>query len=169
MKPFDFCPSCGSQLGPSDDGEGKTCPNCGRSWYPSSSPTAGCVIVSNGKALITKRARDPERGRYDIPGGFLHAGEEVLDGLRRELREELDVEIDVGLEDLKQITPHAYGDEGDYTLAMGFLARLSSGEPRAGDDVGQIRWVSLDEIDDIPFAWQHDRDLVRRALEEAQG
>lgn len=168
MKPFDFCPSCATKLESSDDGEGKTCPNCGRSWYRSSSPTAGCVIVRDGKALITKRARDPEKGRYDIPGGFLHAGEEVLDGLRREIREELDVEIDVGMDDLKQITPHVYGDEGDFTLALGFVARLASGEPRAGDDVAEIKWVAEDEVDDIPFAWDHDHAIVRRALEEAE-
>ena len=168
MKPFDFCPSCASDLEPSSDGEGKTCPNCGRSWYRSPSPTAGCVIVSNGKALITKRARDPEKGRFDIPGGFLHAGEEVLDGLRREIREELGIDIDVGINDLRQITPHKYGDEGDYTLAMGFLARIASGDPHASDDVEEMRWVALNEIDDVAFAWEHDKALVRRALEEAQ-
>lgn len=72
------------------------------------------------------------------------------------------------MEDLKQITPHAYGGEGDYTLAMGFVARIASGEPKASDDVAEIRWVTTDEVDDIPFAWEHDKDLVRRALEEAQ-
>ena len=168
MKPFDFCPSCASELEVSADGEGKACPDCDRSWYRSPSPTAGCVIVSEGKALITKRGRDPEKGRFDIPGGFLHPGEDVLDGLRREIREELGIEIEVGMEDLRQVTPHTYGDEGDYTLALGFLARISSGEPKAADDVAEIRWVSLDEIDDVAFAWEHDKALVRRALEEEQ-
>ena len=167
MKPFDFCPSCATRLGPSEDGEGKTCGSCGRSWYPSSSPTAGCVIVDDGRALITKRARDPEKGRFDIPGGFLRAGEDVLDGLRREIREELGVEVEVGFGDFVHAFPHVYGDEGDYVLALGFLARIVSGEPKAADDVDEIRWVSLDELDDIPWAWEHDQVLVRRALEEA--
>jgi len=166
VKPFDFCPSCGTALGPSQDGEGKTCPNCGRSWYRSSSPTAGCVIVDEGKALITKRAKDPEKGRFDVPGGFLRAGEDVLDGLRREIREELGVEIDVSFGDFVQAVAHEYGTEGDYTLALGFFARMTSGELNAADDVEELRWVSLDELDDVEFAWEHDRDLVRRALEE---
>ena len=167
MKPFDFCPSCATRLGPSEDGEGKTCSNCGRSWYRSSSPTTGCVIVEDGKALITKRAKEPEKDRFDVPGGFLHAGEEVLDGLRREIKEELGVEIDVSFADFVQVVPHEYGPEGDYTLALGFTARISSGSPEAADDVAEIRWVSLDELDDVPWAWDHDRVLVRRALEEA--
>lgn len=167
MKPFDFCPACATKLEPSKDDEGKTCPGCDRSWYRSSSPTAGCVIVSDGKALITKRGMEPEKGRYDIPGGFLHAGEDVLDGLRRELLEELGVEIDVTFDDFVHATPHRYGDEGDFVLTMGFFARIANGEPRPADDVAEIRWVSLDELDGIPFAWEHDRALVRRALEEA--
>ena len=125
------------------------------------------MIVSNGKALITKRAKDPEKGRYDIPGGFLKAGEEALEGLRRELKEELGVEIEVTADDFVQATPHEYGPEGDYTLALGFFARIASGEPQAMDDVEELKWVSLEELDDIPFAWEHDRTLVRRALEQA--
>ena len=167
MKPFDFCPSCATKLRTSDDGEGMTCPGCGRDWYRHSSPTAGCVIVADGRALITKRGRDPEKGRYDIPGGFLRAGEEVLDGLRREIKEELGVAIDVTFRDFVQATPHEYGEEGDYVLALGFLARITSGEPAAADDVEELRWVSIDELDEVPFAWEHDRVLVRRALEEA--
>lgn len=125
------------------------------------------MIVSGGRALITKRGRDPEKGRYDVPGGFLQAGEDVLDGLRREIKEELGVEIEVDFGDFVHAIPHEYGDEGDHVLAMGFLARLASGEPRPADDVEEIRWVSLDELDEIPFAWDHDRELVRRALEQA--
>lgn len=125
------------------------------------------MIVSGGRALITKRGRDPEKGRYDVPGGFLQAGEDVFDGLRRELNEELGVEIDVTVDDCLQMAVHTYGDEDDYVLAIGFRARLLSGEPTANDDVAELKWVSLDEIDEIDFAWDHDRELVRRALEQA--
>lgn len=168
MKPFDFCPSCATRLGLSDDGEGKQCPSCGRAWYRNSAPTTGCAIVSGGKALITKRAKEPEKGLWDIPGGFLHAGEEVLEGLRREVKEELGIAIDVTLDDLVSMEPHIYGEGGDYVLAMGFMARHASGEPRPADDVEEFRWVALEEIDDFPFAWEHDKALVRRALEETK-
>jgi ADP-ribose pyrophosphatase YjhB (NUDIX family) len=115
--------------------------------------------------LITQRGREPEKGRFDVPGGFLAAGEDVLDGLRREVSEELGVEIDVSIEDCVSMVPHTYGDEGDFVLALGFLARLVSGKASAADDVAAIRWVSMDEVDKIEFAWDHDRELVRRALD----
>lgn len=79
------------------------------------------------------------------------------------------MEIDVSMDDCVQMVPHPYGDEGDYVLAIGFLARLVSGEPSPADDVADIKWVSLDELDDIDFAWEHDRELVRKALLAAGG
>ena len=123
------------------------------------------MIVSDGKALITERGREPEKGRYDVPGGFLGPGEEPLEGLRREVQEELGVEIDVSMDDVIQMVPHRYGSEGDFVLAIGFKARLLSGTPSPADDVASVRWVRTEEIDDVDFAWPHDRDLVRKALE----
>lgn len=127
-------------------------------------PTAGAVIVRDGEALITKRARDPEKGRFDIPGGFLEVGEDPITGLQREVDEELGMKIAVTYEDLIQAVPHLYGEDGDWVLALGFIARESTGEPVAADDVEEIRWVTLDELDAIDFAWDHDRELVRKAL-----
>lgn len=169
MKPFDFCPSCATRLEQDEERAGKACPNCARTWYPNPSPTVGAAIVRDGRALISKRGSEPEKGRYDVPGGFLNAGEEALDGLRRELREELGVEVDVTMNDCVQMATHTYGDEEDYVLAIGFLARLVSGDPEPSDDVADIDWVTLDELDDIDFAWEHDRDLVRKALLAAGG
>ncbi|MFP5351305.1 MAG: NUDIX hydrolase [Actinomycetota bacterium] len=155
-------------MGASDHETGKKCPSCGRTWYRNSAPTAGCVIVRDGKALVTQRGVEPEKGRFDIPGGFLAAGEEPISGLKRELREELGVEVDASVEDCLSMVPHPYGPEGDYVLALGFVARLVSGEPRAADDVADFLWVDEDELEALDFAWPHDRELVRKALRRAK-
>lgn len=168
MKPFDFCPACGSQLGGAAADSGRSCPACGRTWYRNSAPTAGCAIVRDDRALITERGIEPFKGSYDVPGGFLAAGEEPIEGLKRELREELGIEIDASIDDCVSMVPHTYGDEGDYVLAIGFLARLVAGQPKAADDVAGFRWVGIDEIDDVDFAWPHDRELIRKALQKAK-
>jgi ADP-ribose pyrophosphatase YjhB (NUDIX family) len=123
------------------------------------------VIVRDGLALISRRGSDPHKGRFDSPGGFLEAGEGVLDGLRREIREELGVEIAVEHSDFVAATVHPYGDEGDPVLALTYSARLVDGEPSPSDDVAEIEWVRLDGLDDIDFAWEHNRTDTRRALE----
>ena len=168
MKPFEYCPSCGTGLGEANQESGKTCPSCGRTWYRNSAPTAGCVIVRDGKALVTERGVEPEKGRYDVPGGFLAAGEEPIAGLKRELREELGIEIEAAVEDCVSMVPHPYGPEGDHVLAIGFIAKLIEGEPRAADDVAGFRWVDEEQLDDLDFAWPHDRELVRKALRRAK-
>lgn len=164
MKPFVHCPSCGASIDEPDRHHGSTCPSCGRTWYRNPSPTAGAGIVRDGKVLVTVRARDPYAGKHDCPGGFLHSGEEAVEGLRREIAEELGVEIEVSMDDCLQIEPHRYGDDGEWTLAIGFKARLLSGVPTPNDDVAEVKWVEESELDDLDFAWPHDRELARKAL-----
>ena len=139
---------------------------CSRSWYRNSAPAVGAVIVENGRALITVRAREPEKGRLDLPGGFLGVGEHPVDGLAREVGEELGVEIEV-LEPPILLATHTYGPDGQYVLAIGFRARIVAGEPDPTDDVAAIRWVSAEEVDSADFAWEHDRRMVREALRRA--
>ncbi len=163
-EPFRFCPADGTKLGEPRESGGVTCPLCGRSWYRSSMPAVGAVIVEGGKALVTIRAREPEKGRLDLPGGFLEVGEHPVDGLVREIKEELGVEAEVCGDSVLQAT-HTYGEGGDWVLAIGFRVRITGGEIRPADDVAGVRWVSLGEIDDLDFAWAHDRELVQAALE----
>ena len=163
-EPFRFCPADGTKLDAPRESGGVTCPVCGRSWYRSSMPAVGAVIVEGGRALVTIRAREPEKGRLDLPGGFLEVGEHPADGLVREIREELGVEAEVVGDSVLQAT-HTYGEGGDWVLAIGFRVRLLGGEINPADDVAGVRWVSLAEIDGLDFAWAHDRALVRAALE----
>jgi ADP-ribose pyrophosphatase YjhB (NUDIX family) len=124
--------------------------------------------VKADRALVTVRAREPEKGKLDVPGGFLHEGEHPVDGLKREVKEELGIEIDLDVEDCLSMATHRYGKDGDFVLALGFRVRLVSGEPHATDDVAGIKWVTKDELDEIDFAWPHDRELVRMALEKGE-
>jgi ADP-ribose pyrophosphatase YjhB (NUDIX family) len=121
--------------------------------------------VRDGKALVTLRALEPEKGRVDVPGGFVEVGEHPIEGLKREVREELGLEVEVE-ENPVLMAMHTYGPDGIWVLAISFLARIVDGEPSPADDVAEIRWVSAEDIDDIDFAWEHDRRLVRAALED---
>ena len=166
MKPFRYCPACAGTLEAGDDEGGLRCPSCGRIWYRNPAPTIAAVMVQDGRALVAIRAREPHRGKVDIPGGFLNVAEQPLDGLRREVREELGVEIEVTDRDYVQAVAHRYGDEGDWLVAMGFVARLVSGEVRPGDDVADVMWVTRAEVDQLDWAWEHDKALVKKALDD---
>jgi ADP-ribose pyrophosphatase YjhB (NUDIX family) len=165
-EPYRFCPADGTKLVTrNSESGGAACPTCGRSWYRSSSPAVGAAIVRGGRALVTVRGIEPEKGRLDLPGGFVEVGEHPRDALAREAREELGVEVEVE-ERPMLLAVHTYGPDGEYVLAIGFRVRIVSGEPNPADDVAEIRWVSEDEIDALDFAWEHDRRIARRALED---
>jgi len=168
MKPFVYCPACATKLeDPSSEG-GSRCPGCERSWYRNSAPTVTAAIVDDGKVLVAIRAFDPKKGKVDTPGGFLMPGEDPLDGLRREIREELGIEIDVSFEDFIQGVPHTYGgEEEDWVLSLGFRARPLSLMLSPADDVDDAFWATSDELDELDWGWPHDRDLAKIALGRA--
>lgn len=168
MRPFNYCPADATILESPDSEGGALCPACGRTWYRNSAPTVGAAIVRDRRVLVAVRGIEPEKGKIDVPGGFLLPGEHPLVGLRREAAEELGVEIEVGFEDFLQAIPHRYGSEGDWVLSLGFAARIKDGSPRPADDVAELRWVTLEQLDEVEFAWPHDRDLARAALQNAQ-
>lgn len=164
MTEFRFCPLCGGPLQAGRGDGGRYCPVDDRTWYRNPAPTVGAVIVRDGRVLVTTRARPPEEGRIDVPGGFVGLDETPVEALKREVEEELGVEIDVSDADYLQGCPHAYGDSGDVNLALGFAARIVAGEPRPADDVAGFEWVKEEDLAGVDFAWEHDRELVRKAL-----
>ena len=165
MKPFDFCPSCGARLPAAFDDSGKRCSSCGRTWYSNPAPTAGAAIVRGDTVLVTVRAREPHKGKIDVPGGFLETGEEPAEGLKREVSEELGIDIQASLADCVQMVPHVYGPEGEWLLSMGFVVRMDGEvELHPDDDVAEARWITEDDVEGLDFAWEHDRRLVRKAL-----
>ena len=139
-----------------------TCPACGFVSYANSQPTASAVVLDDGgRILLARRAGDPERGKWDLPGGFLEEGEHPLDALVRELREETGLEVEpLGL---AAIEMDVYGDgsEAPATLNLYWSARIVSGEPAPADDVSELRWFAPRELpadDELAF------DNVARVL-----
>src|SRR5256712_10736776 len=83
-----FCVQRGSRLVAVRE-EGRTrrrCPRCGWTFYGNPVPAAVALVTRGGRLLLTRRARPPYAATWDLPGGFLEAGEHPAAGLRRELR-----------------------------------------------------------------------------------
>jgi 8-oxo-dGTP diphosphatase len=141
-----FCPVCASELRV-EEGTRAECPECGFRAWASSKPTACAVVVGDdGRVLLVRRAGEPFRGYWDLPGGFLEEGEHPLDALRRELREETGLEVEPG--EFIGVWIDRYGDAEDAhaTLNLYWKALVLSGEPSAADDVSELRWFPPDEL-----------------------
>jgi ADP-ribose pyrophosphatase YjhB (NUDIX family) len=91
---FTFCPSCSSERIGFENGRVFRCPDCGFTYYHNTAAATACVISvpeADGaeRLLFLVRGKDPAKGKLDLPGGFVDPGEGALEGLCRELREEL--------------------------------------------------------------------------------
>jgi ADP-ribose pyrophosphatase YjhB (NUDIX family) len=147
------CPRCAAAL--ENDGATAHCDACGFTAYASSEPTVSALVLDNeGRVLLSRRAYEPQAGKWDLPGGFLAEGEQPLDGLRRELREEAGVEI----EPLEFVGVWAdrYGgdDDAPATLNLYWKARIVSGDLVPADDVSELSWFRIEELpadDELAF------------------
>jgi 8-oxo-dGTP diphosphatase len=115
--------------------------------YASSEPTASAIVLDDaGRLLLARRAQDPYRGKWDLPGGFLEEGEDPLDGVRRELLEETGLTVEplefVGV----WVDRYGEGSEAPATLNLYWTARVLAGEPRPADDVAELAWIDPDEL-----------------------
>jgi 8-oxo-dGTP diphosphatase len=147
-----LCPRCGAELG--GDAARLACDACGFIVYASSKPTAGALCVDNGRVLLARRAHPPFQGFWDIPGGFLDEGEDPLDGLRRELREETGLEVEP--QRFLGIWMDRYGGDStaEATLNLYWAVRVVGGEAAPADDVSELRWFGRDELpaaDELAF------------------
>jgi 8-oxo-dGTP diphosphatase len=105
----------------------------------------GAIVVSDGALLMVQRAQEPARGLWSIPGGRVEHGEYLADALKREVKEETNLDIDVGdLVGIAEIIgqPH-------YVI-LDFAAHvIGEATPTASGDVAEARWVALDEVQSL--------------------
>ncbi|MCL1994540.1 MAG: NUDIX domain-containing protein [Spirochaetes bacterium] len=91
---FNYCPSCASQKIRFEKNKRFFCPDCGFVFYQNVAAATGCLVsipqTDGGQRLLfLVRGKEPMKGKLDLPGGFVDPGENVLEGLYRELKEEI--------------------------------------------------------------------------------
>ena len=130
----------------------------------------GAVIEDElGRILLVKHI--PERGgfwqgKWICPGGELELGETIEEGIKREVKEETELEIDL----VRPLSPfdRIVGSNGKVSLHIiyiDYLARVTGGELKTGSDVGEAIWI---EKERIPQIWEELHDDTKRLLQIAE-
>ena len=137
---------------------------CGFVFWQNSKPCASVVIMDNkGLVLMTVRAHEPDKGKWDLPGGFLLEGEHPDAGAKREAKEELGVDIEI-IGRLGFVMD-VYGDTGEHTLNIGFVAMIKSGTPLAADDAESLKWIDPKNVDPSRLAFTNNEKFLQLFLD----
>ncbi len=104
----------------------------------------GAVIVSGDRALLVRRATEPLKGEWSVPGGMLELGEKLRDGAAREAFEETGLKVEVG--DVLDVFDSIFIDDEGRTqyhyVLIDYLCRPQPGEAVPGSDVSEVLWVA---------------------------
>ncbi|ACJ16728.1 ADP-ribose pyrophosphatase [Thermococcus onnurineus NA1] len=123
--------------------------------------TVDLVILYREGVVLIKRKHEPFKDHFALPGGFVEYGEPVEDAAVREAKEETG--LDVRLLRLIGVYSDPNRDPRGHTVTVAFLA-LGTGELKAGDDAKDVMVVPIDEVNEIPLAFDHEK-ILRDALE----
>jgi len=162
LPPYDHCPVCGGALDRSEPYR-QPCTRCDFIFYHSSSPCMGAIPLAGNRVLLARRGIEPYFGSWNVVGGFLNYGEDPIEGLLREVREETGCACRV-LDFIVQ-TADTYGEQGAALLNSYYSVQMLSEELRPQDDVSELRWFDLDALPgDIPFESDRRALKVLRAM-----
>lgn len=148
-----YCSRCGGPLEDADD-RGRRCPKCNFITYPVISPAVIIAIEKDDRLLLAHNAGFPE-GRYSVIAGFVDLGESLEDTVRREIKEEVDLEV----EDITYFGSQSW--PFPRSLMLGFKARWKSGDIHEdGQEIVHADWFTVDNIPDIPPSASISRRLI---------
>ena len=110
---------------------------------------AAAVVIRGGRVLLSQRKSGTHlAGAWELPGGKVEPDEDPKDAARRELREELGVDVEVG--EILEVTFHRYAEKS--VLLLFYEASLAPGSPEpSAIDVAAVKWAAAHELLDELF------------------
>ena len=146
-----YCSNCGkkNKYGFIDGNKRYHCEHCKSIHYENPKPTATIICIKNDKILLAKRAFEPAKGEWGLPGGFMELNETLYEAASRELKEETNLIGDVTY--LLSTCSHYGTIFGDILLIGVEMEVLDFSDMKAGDDAEELDFFELDNLPDIAF------------------
>jgi ADP-ribose pyrophosphatase YjhB (NUDIX family) len=110
----------------------------------------GAVIVAGGKIVLVKRAHEPLKGKWNLPGGGVEVGETLSQACAREVLEETGLVVDVGpvIEVFDRIMLDGEGGVQYHFVLVDYVCRPTGGELRCGTDASDIALADPAALDE---------------------
>ena len=153
-----FCGRCGSPSQDQAGGMARVCPSCGLQSFPRVSPAVLAVILREGRLLLARNAQGTH-GFWSLLAGFVEPGERFEDCVRREVREE--VGIEVAVEGYLGSQPWPFPDQ----LMIGFSGEWMAGELCPdGTEIAEAGWFGPHDHPPLPPSGSLSRRLIDQAF-----
>jgi 8-oxo-dGTP pyrophosphatase MutT (NUDIX family) len=150
---FRYCPVCGSEHFVENNFKSKKCECCGFVYYFNSAASTAIFITNRvGELLVVKRAKEPAKGTFDLPGGFIDLHETAEDAIIREVKEETGLLVSKPqyLFSLPNIYPYSGFDVHTVDMFYQYAIDTFSGL-QAGDDAESLFILEKNKIQPEAF------------------
>lgn len=163
---FKFCPKCGSSHFVIHNEKSKECKDCGFVYYFNpSAATVAVILNKKNELLVCKRAKEPAKGTFDLPGGFSDCYETSEETVIREVKEETGLTVSKTTFLFSIPNTYLYSGFVVHTLDMFFRCEITDdSQIRAMDDVAELMWLPIDKILPESFGLDSVRKGIVRLL-----
>lgn len=156
---FRFCPVCGGgllrQILKEQEPPRLVCSQCDFVFYLDPKVVACSIVEMDGKIVLLKRAIDPQKGKWVLPGGYVDRGEEVTSAAIRETQEEC------GLRTRIDRLLGVYSYPGRPAVVVVYVASYLSGDLIAGDETDAFGLYGTKDIPWARLAFQSTVDALK--------
>ena len=164
---FKFCPGCGENSFVANSEKSFKCEKCGFTFFINSAAATAALIFDNAdRLLVVVRKFDPAKGTLDLPGGFVDPGETVEQALRREVKEELNIEVSELVYFGSFSNFYEYAGIVYSTTDMAYQCRIDNiADIKPGDDVETFSFYHREQIKPELFGLDSIRLIITEFLE----
>jgi ADP-ribose pyrophosphatase YjhB (NUDIX family) len=128
----------------------------------------GAIIFRGTEVLLVKRGNPPAQGKWSIPGGLVELGESLEASVRREVLEEVGLEVRV-IDLVTALDRVIFDQEGRieyHYILLDFLCEVLAGRLNAGTDADECRFVPIKELCRYDMT-RGTQEVIQRALERS--
>ncbi|MCZ4695116.1 NUDIX domain-containing protein [Ancylomarina euxinus] len=139
-----YCPKCGSSEFSFKEDQSFLCDQCQFHLYINSAAAVAAIILNDkGEILFTKRAVEPHKGMLDLPGGFVDIMESAENALYREIKEELNLDIESFQYFMSSPNEYIFEGLSVFTLDLAYICKLNSfNHIHAKDDISAYEFIA---------------------------
>ena len=153
-----FCNKCGYRLSHVESLMQKQCLSCRELFFPNLAPAVIVLIKKKNKILLARSPHFP-KGVFSLVAGFIDAGESAEDAVKREVYEE----VGVNIKNIKYFASQSWPYGGSFMLA--YVADFASGEIKIdNNEIEKAGWFSLDQLPMIPTSSSIASNLIKHVV-----